>query len=140
MSSKMSSKISRSLLREHVFILLFMVEFNSIDEMPHQMRLYFDQLEEPTDDESEELIESRFRSVLDKIPTIDEEINAKVEGWETSRMGKVELALLRLATYEIKYDDDIPDKVAINEAVELAKKYGQDGSAAFVNGALARLV
>ena len=56
----------------------------------------------------------------------------------TSRIGKGDLAIIRLAIYEIKYDDSVPTGVAINEAVELAKKYGQDGSPAFVNGVLAK--
>lgn len=136
----MSAKMKRSLLREHVFILLFMVEFNSIEDMPHQIRLYFDQLEEPADDESEEFIEKRFKSILDVIPELDANINEHAESWTTERMGKVELALIRLASYEIKYDDTVPTPVAINEAVELAKKYGQDSSPAFVNGVLAKLV
>ena len=60
--------------------------------------------------------------------------------WTTRRMGKVELTILRLALYEIKHDDDVPEKVAINEAVELAKKFGGDDSPAFINGILAKLV
>ena len=55
-------------------------------------------------------------------------------------MGKVELTILRLALFEIRYDEEVPDKVAINEAVELAKKFGGDESPAFVNGILAKLV
>lgn len=58
----------------------------------------------------------------------------------TNRMGKVEVSLLRLATYEILYDEEIPEKVAINEAVELAKRYGTDDSSSFVNGILGELV
>ncbi len=136
----MSAMMKRSLLREHVFILLFMTEFNSIEDMPHQMRLYFDQLEEPADDASEEFIEHRFKAILDILPELDEMINSRIEGWSTGRMGKVELALVRLATYEMRYDEDVPIPVAINEAVELAKKYGMDESASFVNGILAKMV
>ncbi len=55
-------------------------------------------------------------------------------------MGKVDVSLIRLAVYEIEFDEEIPDKVAINEAVELAKKYGTEGSPAFINGVLARFV
>ena len=55
-------------------------------------------------------------------------------------MGKVELTILRLAVYEMQYDEEIPEKVAINEAVELAKKFGRDESSAFINGVLAKLV
>ncbi len=130
----------RSLLREHIFILVFMTEFNSVEEMPETMRLYFESLEEPADDASEEYIETKFKNILGKLTELDEKINEKAEGWTTSRMGKVELALIRLAAYEILHDEDVPTGVAIDEAVELAKKYGQDGSPAFVNGVLAKLV
>ena len=70
----------------------------------------------------------------------DEAIDAVAEGWKTGRMGKVDLTLIRLAVYEMKYDEDVPVGVAINEAVELAKKYGTDESPAFINGMLAKLV
>ena len=65
-------------------------------------------------------------------------INEKSTGWKTSRMAKVDLSIIRIAVYEIKFEDDIPFKVSVNEAVELAKKYGADESPAFVNGILAK--
>ena len=71
---------------------------------------------------------------------IDEKINEVAKGWKTQRMGKADLSILRLAVYEMKYDEEIPVNVAINEAVELAKKFGSDDSPAFVNGILAKLV
>ena len=71
---------------------------------------------------------------------MNEAINASTTGWKTSRMGKVDLSIIRLAVYEIKYEEDVPAKVAINEAVELAKLYGTDNSASFVNGVLAKFV
>ena len=74
------------------------------------------------------------------VPELDEKINGVAEGWKTKRMGKAELTILRLASYEMKYDDEIPEKVAINEAVELAKKFGGKDSPAFINGILAKLV
>ena len=77
---------------------------------------------------------------MELIPEIDEKINQVAEGWKTRRMGKVELTILRLAVYEMQYDEEIPEKVAINEAVELAKKFGRDESPAFINGVLAKLV
>ena len=61
------------------------------------------------------------------------------EGWKIKRMGRVDLSIMRLAVYEMKYDEDIPVRVAINEAVEIAKKYGQDNSPSFVNGILAKV-
>jgi N utilization substance protein B len=63
-----------------------------------------------------------------------------MEGWTLERVGKVELTILRLAVYEIKYDESVPDTVAINEAVELSKKYGQEDAGSFVNGILAKVI
>ena len=60
-------------------------------------------------------------------------------GWRVGRMSRVDLTILRLAVYEMKYDESIPVAVAINEAVELARKYGGDSSPSFVNGILAKL-
>ena len=81
----------------------------------------------------------KFDAIKEKITEIDEKINQVAKGWKTQRMGKAELAILRLAVYEMMYDDTIPVKVAIDEAVNLAKKYGGDGSPSFVNGILAKL-
>ena len=75
-----------------------------------------------------------------QIEEIDAKINEVTEGWKTGRMGKVDLTLIRLAVYEMLYEEDVPAKVAINEAVELAKQYGTDNSPSFVNGVLAKLV
>ena len=74
------------------------------------------------------------------IPELDEKINEVAKGWKTNRMAKVDLTLIRLALYEILYDENVPDKVAINEAVELAKIYSKSDSSAFVNGVLGKLV
>ena len=70
---------------------------------------------------------------------LDEKINSVSEGWPTNRLGKAELSIMRLAVYEMLYDDDIPVNVAIDEAVELAKKYGADNASSFINGVLAKL-
>ena len=70
---------------------------------------------------------------------IDEKIDKAAKGWSISRIGKVELAVLRLAIYEMLYDEDIPVGVAIDEAVELSKRFGQESSGPFVNGILATL-
>ena len=77
---------------------------------------------------------------MSRLSEIDAMINEAAKGWKTSRMGKVDLTIIRLAVYEMKFEEDIPTGVAINEAVELAKAYGTDESASFVNGILAKLV
>lgn len=130
--------MSRRELREQIFKLLFRIEFNSKEEMPEQTMLFFDEEENQTGESDEAYITEKFNKIFDKLSLIDETLNAKVEGWDTGRMGKVDLAILRLAVYEILYDEEIPTGVAINEAVELAKKFGQDSSPAFVNGVLAK--
>ena len=130
--------IGRSAIREHVFVLLFESLFNSSEEMEAQSVNYFDGLEKPVDDESISYIEQRFHSIEEKLPEIDALIEEKSVGWKIGRMGKVELSVIRLAVYEIMFDDDVPAGVAINEAVELSKKYGQDQAGAFVNGILAK--
>lgn len=103
------------------------------------MKLFFEQEENLADEKDTEYITEKCKSILEKINEIDELINKTADGWTTKRMGKVDLTLLRIAVYEMKYDDDIPTSVAINEAVELSKKFGQEESAGFVNGVLAKL-
>lgn len=83
-------------------------------------------------------IRSKYEKIAEKLPEIDKLINETAIGWDTQRMGKVELTIIRLAVYEIRFDETVPTGVAINEAVELAKKFGQEGSSGFVNGILAK--
>ena len=94
--------MKRTELREHIFRMVFGLEFNKTDEMPEQFEMYFDQLGEV-------------------------------------RMNKVDLSILRVAVYEMKWDEDVPVGVAIDEAVELAKKYSGEEGPSFVNGVLAKL-
>lgn len=130
--------MGRRELREQIFKLLFRVEFNEKEDMPEQEKLFFEEEENVASEKDEQYILKKYGDIVTKLEQIDEMINEQAQGWETGRMGKVDLTLIRLAVYEIKFDDDIPTGVAINEAVELAKKFGQDNSPAFVNGVLAK--
>jgi len=130
--------MSRRVLREQLFKLLFRVEFNDLEEMKEQCEFFFDDIDNPIEEKDMEVIQKKFDLIMEKLSEIDEQINAKAKGWTTERMGKVELTIIRLAIYEILYDEDVPAGVAINEAVELAKKFGQDESYSFVNGILAK--
>lgn len=127
--------MNRSKLREHIFKLLFVREFNTVDEMPEQIRLYFEEIEN-LDEKDRNYMEQKLHKIEAQLPKIDSLLNEKSAGWKTSRMSKVDLNILRLAVYEMNYDEDIPVGVAANEAVEMAKRFGQDGSAAFINGIL----
>ena len=130
--------MKRSELREQVFKLLFRVEFNSKEEMAQQEELFIETSDADISQTDADFIKTRFEMISEKLPEIDELINKETKGWDTGRIGKVELAILRLAIFEIKFDEDIPTGVAINEAVELSKKFGQDGASSFVNGVLAK--
>jgi N utilization substance protein B len=131
--------MTRRKLRENVFKMLFRAEFHEREDMEEQIALFEDETEQMNEDDFS-YISSKTNAILEQLPQIDELINEKSTGWKTSRMAKVDLTLIRLAVYEIKYDEDIPDKVAVNEAVELAKQYGTDESSAFVNGVLAKIL
>lgn len=146
--------MTRRELREHCFKMLFSADFYSDkEEARSQMEHYFQSPEEyevepdgalnvlhevDLGEKDSEYLRNRVTAVLEKIPVIDEKINQVAAGWKTRRMGKVELTILRLAVFEMEYDESIPQKVSINEAVELAKKFGGKDSASFVNGVLAR--
>lgn len=130
--------MKRSEIREHIFKLVFCGEFHSSTEIPEQVASYFEDLPEISEEDHSYMVQ-KFTKIKEKIDEIDSKINEVAKGWKTGRMGKTELAILRLAVYEMLYDEEVPVKVAINEAIELAKKYGGDESPAFVNGILAKL-
>lgn len=127
----------RSEIREHVFKLLFRVEFHEPSDLKEQSVLYFEPLE--ISDEDRTLITDRTCLIEDKLADIDAKFEELSVGWKKERVGKVELTIIRLALFEILFDEDVPTGVAINEAVELAKKYGGDESPAFVNGVLGKI-
>lgn len=130
--------MSRRELREQVFKLLFRVEFNPKEDMEEQCRLFLEDDEVLMSSRDGEFITGRFMAIQEKLDEIDAMINEKTKGWTTQRMGKVDLTIIRLALFEMLFDEAIPEGVAINEAVEIAKKFGQDESAGFVNGVLAK--
>lgn len=130
--------MSRRELREQIFLLLFRVEFNELSEMPQQMQMFLEDDETLRSESDQAYITAKYDKIMEKLAEIDEKLNSKAENWDVARMGKVELTVLRLALYEMQYDEDVPVGVAINEAVELAKKFGQDNSGAFVNAILAK--
>lgn len=130
--------MSRSELREHIFRMLFRIEFNSAEEMKEQEDLYFELLGETAEQDQTYILE-KYRAIAKKLEEIDTLLNERASGWKTSRMNRVDLTILRLAVYELKYDEEVPTGVAINEAVELGKKYSSEEGPAFINGVLAKI-
>lgn len=131
--------MTRREIREQVFKMLFRVEFYNQEEMSEQIALCEDDACSWKEKDKTYIFE-KVEKISEKLEEIDAKINEVSEGWKTGRMGKVDLTLIRLAMYEMLYEEDVPAKVAINEAVELAKQYGTDNSPSFVNGVLAKLV
>lgn len=130
--------MTRSELREHVFKMLFQIEFNDSADMPDHVKNYFETLEDARE-QDKDYIQRKYEAVASCVEEIDGLLNDTAKGWKTSRMSTVDLTILRLAVYEMKWDDDVPEGVAINEAVELAKRFGGDSSSSFVNGILGKL-
>lgn len=142
--------MTRRGIREIIFQIIFKAEFNSREDMEEQIQFSIDKIihpeEDPEDVAVEDIgkvkdgdlpyIEEKAKNILGMLPKLDEIIEQAANGWQLSRLGKPELAILRLAVYEMFYDDDIPFKVAINEAVELSKKFCNAETSGFINGVL----
>ena len=146
--------MTRRELREHCFKMLFCADFYPAEETAGQLERYFEATEEDEttpegeiqilhqvdmEEKDRDYLLKKAGDALLKVPELDAGINAVAEGWKTRRMGKVELTILRLAVYEMLFDEDVPKGVAIDEAVEIAKKFGQDNSGGFVNAILAKI-
>ena len=130
--------MGRSELREHSFKMIFGLEFTEEEQIEKQLELYLDQLDEVSEKDRSYML-AKAKAIAEKVCEIDAMINENATGWKTTRMNKVDLSILRLAVYEMKFDDDVPVKVAINEAVELAKRFSGDEGPAFINGVLGKL-
>ena len=130
--------MGRSELREHIFKMIFGLEFTEEEQIEKQLELYLDQLDEVSEKDRSYML-AKAKAIAEKVCEIDAMINENATGWKTTRMNKLDLSILRLAVYEMKFDDDVPVKVAINEAVELAKRFSGDEGPAFINGVLGKL-
>ncbi|CVI69772.1 transcription antitermination protein NusB [Eubacterium sp. An3] len=131
-------KMSRRELRESIFLLLFRIEFNTREELQEQTEMFLE--EKPDISEADSAyIRNKVDAILDIQDEIDRTIMKICTGWRLERLGKTELAILRLAVYEMEKDEDIPKGVAINEALELAKIYCSEDAPRFINGVLAKL-
>jgi len=129
--------MTRTRQREEVFKLVFQVEMLPKEVWDEHFHNYLYPITDLSEEDKEEIF-IRAKKVLACVANIDTLLNEKTIGWKTQRMNKVDLAILRLAVYEILYDEDIPEGVAINEGVELAKKYSGDDGPAFINGVLGK--
>lgn len=135
----MSRKLARELTFKVVFSTNFQSEVEDIENLIENL-VNDNELNEEVTSEDRKYIEEISFGVLKNKQELDEQIEKYLKGWTMDRIGKTDLAILRLAVYEILYRDDIPYKVSINEAVELAKLFCDESSPAFINGVLAGIV
>ena len=135
--------MSRKTARELAFKVIFAENFQNEEVSPDEIRNALLKETELMDDVSKEdmnYINEISHGVYIKSAELDEHIKKHLKGWTMDRICKTDLAILRLAIYEILYRDDIPFKVSINEAIELAKQFSEENSPSFVNGVLASIV
>ena len=132
----MSRKVARELAFKVVFSYDFQEDESTFDNLINDLK------KENTDitEEDDAYIQNVVAGVVEKKEALDEIIKKYLKGWTMERISKTDLAILRLATFEILYRDDIPYKVSVNEAIELAKAFSEEASSSFINGVLAGVI
>ncbi len=131
--------MSRRNARKHIFNLVFQTEFNVETDIKGTIETYTEEYEDFQKGESD-FVSREYRGILANIESIDSYIDKYAIGWSVQRLAKTDLAILRMGVYEIIFDDEIPDAVAVNEAVELAKEFSGDKAPAFINAVLSKIV
>lgn len=131
--------MKRSAIRELAFRLIYSLEIQKEENLEEQIELYIE-CNEINEEQAKEYIKDAVKGIEENKEEIKKSIEKNLKAdWKIDRISKIDLSLLKLAIYEIKYNE-IPYKVAINESLELAKKYGEESSKNFVNGILASIV
>lgn len=130
--------MGRKKARDNAFKCVYQLEFMGKDKKEEILEYCY--LENDNSEEEKEYIQDIFEKVCTNLENIDKIILENLKNWSISRIAKIDLAILRLAICEINYMKDIPVKVSANEAVELAKMYGNPDSKSFVNGVIAKVI
>lgn len=130
--------MGRKKARDNAFKCVYQLEFMGKENFKEILEYGY--LENENSEEEKEYIKEVFTKVCENLEDIDKNILENLKNWSISRIAKIDLAILRLAICEINYMKDIPVKVSANEAVELAKTYGNPDSKSFVNGVIAKII
>ncbi len=130
--------MSRTNARKSAFYLVFQHDFVGADALGEAKDIFYAENED-LDENDKSFIDSVIKGTIDNLNEIDSIISSAAKGWSIERMAKVDLAILRLAVYELKFSSLTPKKVVINEAVELAKKFSSDNAPSFINGVLGKI-
>lgn len=128
----------RSQVREEVFKILFRYPFTEAGEMEEQIAFSMEELEGKSE-ENLAYIRNKVNAIIEHRDVIDEKLQDNCEGWNLNRIGKAEIAIMRVAVYELLYEKEIPESVSINEAVELTKTYCDEDARGFVNAVLGKV-
>lgn len=131
--------MSRRNARKHIFNLVFQTEFNADTDVKEAIETYTEEYEDFQKGERD-FVSREYRGILANVESIDSYIDKYAVGWSVERLAKTDLAILRIGVYEIMFDNEIPDAVAVNEAVELAKEFSGDKAPAFINAVLSKIV
>ena len=131
--------MSRRNARKHIFNLVFQTEFNADTDVKEAIETYTEEYEDFQKGERD-FVSREYRGILANVESIDSYIDKYAVCWSVERLAKTDLAILRIGVYEIMFDNEIPDAVAVNEAVELAKEFSGDKAPAFINAVLSKIV
>lgn len=131
--------MSRRSARKHIFNIIFQSEFHDLNEINDIIQIYKDENDDITINDMV-FIQKELKGIIENKEKIDNIINNSAVNWNVERIAKVDAAILRIAIYELIFEKDIPDKVSINEAIELAKEFSSDNSPSFINGILGKVV
>lgn len=140
--------MSRRLSREYIVQFLFSADFNQNENEHELLENFFSSIEDLDEEDAVASIKENdkkfaveiIEGTLEKLDEIDAAIEKSALDWKRERIAKVDLAILRLAIYEILFRDDIPDSVTANEAIELAKKFSTEESSSFINGIIGKII
>ncbi|MEG0873272.1 MAG: transcription antitermination factor NusB [Clostridia bacterium] len=130
--------MGRKKARDNAFKCIYQLAFYGNNNAQDILKFCYEENE--NEEEEKEYIQQVLGGVMENLGKIDEIILSKLKKWSMDRIAKVDIAILRLAVYEIMFMKNIPPKVTANEAVELAKTYGDSDSKAFVNGVIAKII
>jgi N utilization substance protein B len=131
--------MNRKKSRETAMKLLFQISINK-EEVQEAISGFLDNHEDNEEEIDIAYVERVLYGVTENFAQIDECIETYLINWKMNRISKINLSILRICTYEIMFEEEIPGKVSVNEAIELAKKYSEESSVAFVNGVLDKII
>lgn len=131
--------MNRKKSREVTMKLLFQISINK-EEVQEAIHGFLDNHEEKSEDIDIDYVQRVLDGVLENLTEIDNYIEQYLINWKMNRISRINLAILRICTYELLFEKDIPGKVSVNEAIELAKKFSEESSVSFVNGVLDKII